>query len=142
MKNSIKIIILFLVAVSLVALAACKKPQVTEPPTPDETTVGDATGGSESETVDKTESGSGTEGSSGTDTNTETECAEHELDEGVIIQEPTCYEEGILQRVCAVCGAVVEEPIEVAPVAYTITLVGIGEFWVPESGVYLVLDSQ
>ena len=66
----------------------------------------------------------------------------HPFDEGVVTREPTCYEEGVLLKTCTLCGYTHEETIEIAEAVYTITMKGLGEFLVPESGAYLLPDPE
>ena len=53
-----------------------------------------------------------------------TGCIVHSYDDGVVVKEATCTEEGIEQRTCGVCGDVLEISIPKKEIAYTITIDG------------------
>lgn len=68
------------------------------------------------------------------------ECVEHEFDEGVVVKEPTCDEEGLKTYTCQKCGFVKEEVLEKIPTAYTMILEGVGVLHLPEDGKYSLKD--
>ena len=67
---------------------------------------------------------------------------EHVFDEGVVIKEPTLFEEGILLRTCTGCGYQIEVALDKLTPAYVITIDGIGEYPVAENGIYKLEDPE
>ena len=60
----------------------------------------------------------------------------HVWDKGIITKQPTYNELGIKLFTCSVCKETKEEPIDKLPPSFTITLVGIGEYFVGPDGSY------
>lgn len=82
-----------------------------------------------------------TQGDSETESDTQalhetTGCIVHSYDDGVIVKEATCTEEGIEQRTCGMCGDVLEVSIPKKEIAYTITIDGETEVYVASDGAY------
>ena len=65
-------------------------------------------------------------------------CADsvHAYGEATVIKEPTFEEEGMKQSTCLECGDVKEEAILKIPVAYTISVEGVGDVYVAADGRY------
>ena len=64
------------------------------------------------------------------------DCIVHSYDDGVVVKEATCTEEGIEQRTCGVCGDILEISIPKKEIAYTIIIDGETEVYVAADGAY------